>query len=222
MLLTRRLLTTALVGASLYKGRLPAAAELPIIFQADDRTFTFDLPPRWVPVTLPDKERDSTGHLISVRAQQADGLASVQAIVDGGFRGRKYGSALSDLGPLAQVADTLVSDALLNDDEAKSAAVYSAEKTGGFGGSSYYVVRYQVGAKPAVAKLAVLQQRLYCCTVRAEKPAKLSFFDDESQLRADMESIIDSYSASPVNAPCLDASSKGSVPAEGVCRVLRP
>lgn len=220
-LLTRRLLTAALVGATTLP-RQSFAAEGPILFEADDKSFTFELPPRWFPATPADKERESTGHLIAVRAGRSDQAATVQAIVDGGFRGRKYGSSLSDLGPIKTIADGLVTDSLLMDDEAKSAAVVSAEKSG-FGGSVYYIIRYQVGGKPAIAKLTVLQQRLYCVTVRATQPALPSFFDDEaSPLLADMDYIINSYSVVPVNYPCLDASSKGNVPAAGVCRVLRP
>ena len=52
-----------------------------------------------------------------------------------------------------------------------SAGVVSAEQLPAAGPAEYYVVRYQVGAKPAIAKLAVLQQRLYCLRVRAAKPA---------------------------------------------------
>ena len=174
-------------------------------------------------MTRPEQERVSEGHLISVFAQRADGSGSVQALVDGGFRGRRYGSALADLGPLDAIANQLVSDELLNDEAAKAASVVSAEKTASKG-SSYYLVRYQVGGKPAIAKLAIIQQRLYCLKVKATAPAPrpLAFFDEASALQSEMEAIADSYNAAAVNYPCLEQSNKGSVPAAGVCKILRP
>ena len=69
---------------------------------------------------------------------------------------------------------------------------------------------------------AVLQQRLYCIKARATKPAPTDFFDKESPLREELETITESYFASAVNSPCLTVSNAGSVPGEGVCKVLRP
>ena len=118
----------------------------------------------------------------------------MQALVDGGFKNRKYGSSLSDL-DLKEIADRLVGEELISDDDAKFASVVSSEKTGGLGGTSYYVIRYQVNNKPAIAKLAVLQQRLYC--IRHERRSRLKLtFDKESALREDLEAITESYFAS--------------------------
>lgn len=233
-MIARRLFVSAFISASsLVSHRLPAwSEEANIRFEADDQTFTFDLPSGWVGVTRPEQERASDEHLISVRAQRLDGAASLQAIVDGGTRGRRYGTSVKDLGPLEAIADRLVSDELLGDEQAKSASVVSAERRN-FRGVPYYVVRYQVGFKPAVAKLAIVQQRLYVLRVRATKPADASaFFADATAgtaagrggglLRAEMEGIAESYTAAPVNFPCLDQSNKLRVPAAGECRVLRP
>ena len=158
-----------------------AATEAGGRFEADDKTFSFELPPTWAGVTAPAQERASPNHLISVFAQQADGGASAQAIVDGGFRGRKYGTSVVELGELQPVAESLAADALINDDKAGTAAVLNSEKLSS-GGTTYYVVRYQVGNKPAIAKLAVLQNRLYVLRVRAAKPlaAVSSFFEEPS------------------------------------------
>ena len=226
--LTRRVLVSALVGSSAFSGRRAAVADSAagIRFQADDSSFDFELPAGWVGTTTPENERQS-GHLISVFAQSRDGTAGAQALVDGGFRNRKYGSSLSDLGSLKGIADRLAQEELLNEDDAKFASVVSAEQVGGLGGTSYYLVRYQLGysansARPAIAKLAVIQQRLYCIKVKAAKPAPLDFFEKESPLRSEMESLVESYRASAVDAACLQTSNAGKVPGVGVCRVLRP
>jgi hypothetical protein len=213
---SRRLVTAALVGA--LSRSPPTAADL--TFLSDDQTFSFELPPRWTGATRPDEERASSEHLISVRAQQVDGTATLQAVVDGGFRGRKYGSTLADLGPLEAIAQRLVRDELLNDVEAKSANVVSSEKVSMNG--RYYLVRYMVDFKPRIAKIAVVQQRLYCLRVFASQPAKSDFFDSGGAVLADMEAIAESYRAVAVNAPCLDVSDSGRVPAAGACRPLRP
>ena len=219
--LSRRALPQAWLGAL----AAPAvAAALPtdgIKFLADDMTFTFDLPPGWVGTTPPERERSSEGHLIAVNAQRRDGAAGVQAIVDGGFRGRRYGSSIRDLGQLEAVAQELVKEVLLADDSAALAGVISSERTA-FRGTTYYTVRYQVSNRPAIAKLTVLQQRLYCLKVITSKTAPATFFDEDSPLRDEMEAIVDSYGVVPVNAPCVDASDQGRVPDAGVCKVLRP
>ena len=99
----------------------------------------------------------------------------------------------------------------------------SIERTGGLGGTSYYVVRYQLGGRPAIAKLSVAQQRLYCIKIRAAKAEERpGFFEREGALRQDMEAIAASFSVVAVNGPCLAKSNKGSVPGVDVCKVLRP
>ena len=223
--LPRRLLLYAVAtgGAALHSRPSTAASDAGIRFQADDLSFGFELPQQWVPATAPDKERESRGHLISVCAQAVDGTASLQAIVDGGIKGRRYGSSIRDLGSLQAVAEQLVVEELLNDSAANFADVVSSERTGGLGSTLYYVVRYQVGARPAIAKLAVVQQRLYCIKVRATKVEKLDFFErDGGHLRSSMEAICQSFSIVAINAPCLVRSNAGSLPDGGICKVLRP
>ena len=92
------------------------------------------------------------------------------------------------------------------------------------GGTAFYEIRYQMSGRPAIAKLAVVQLRLYCLKVRASKVVEPAgaFFERESSLRSDMEAIADSFSVVAVNSPCLSTSNKGGVPADGVCKVLRP
>mmetsp|Transcript_33207 Transcript_33207/g.87293 ORF Transcript_33207/g.87293 Transcript_33207/m.87293 type:complete len:224 (-) Transcript_33207:231-902(-) len=221
MLLLRRLFVSAIVGGGALQRQQPsfAAPVTGVRFQADDHSFEFELPQRWVGVTSPDQERKSA-HLISVFAQDLDGLASVQALVDGGYRGREYGSSLSDLGTIEGIAGRLVQEELLNDDNAKLAAVVSSERVRGLGGTSYCLVRYQIGGKPAIAKLAVVQQRLYCLKVRAAKPGPAAFFEMSSALlvRSDMEALAESYRVSAVVPACLRASNSGTARSDGVCR----
>ena len=171
--LGRRLLVSGLLGGGCFTAtrRPGSASDVAALYEADDGSVAFALPQGWIGVTFPEQERASRGHLLSVRAQRLDGGASLQAVVDGGSRGRRYGDTLRDLGSLDDIAQGLVSNELFNDDDAKSAGVVSAEQLPAAGPAEYYVVRYQVGAKPAIAKLAVLQQRLYCLRVRAAKPA---------------------------------------------------
>ena len=85
------------------------------------------------------------------------------------------------------------------------------------------VVRYQVDAKPRIAKLAVVQQRLYCLRVRATAPAPSDSFDAKGAigLRAEMETIAESFGAFAVNLPCVAQSNSGRVPSEGTCRVTQ-
>ena len=118
-----------------------------IKFQADDLSFEFVLPQGWTPATPADQERAAPSHLIAVSAVQGGGgSATVRAVVEGGSRGRKYGTKLGDLGSLDETADRLVLKELLNDDAAKDAAITSKERTS-FKGSSYYVIKYAVGSK---------------------------------------------------------------------------
>ena len=121
------------------------------------------------------------------------------------------------------MAQRLLQEELLNDDSAKFASVVSSERTGGVGGTAYYVVRYQLGGRPAIAKLAVVQQRLYCIKVRATEEQLAGFFErEDGSLRADMEALIESYNVVAVNSPCLARSNAGGVPDEGMCKALRP
>ena len=48
---------------------LPALAEAPVQFEADDGSFAFLLPPGWVGTTRPDQERGNPAHLFDIRAQ---------------------------------------------------------------------------------------------------------------------------------------------------------
>ena len=87
------------------------------------------------------------------------------------------------------------------------------------------MVRYRVDARPAIAKLAIAQQRLYCLRVRAAKSEAADFFEEDAAtsggLRAEMEDLVESYVVAPVDAACLAQSDKGEAPA-AACRVLRP
>jgi hypothetical protein len=131
------------------------ALDAVIRFEADDASFSFALPSGWVGVTGPEQERASASHLIAVsaattvaRARRLGGAAVARAVVDGGARGRAYGSSVLQLGSLQGVASKLVSDELLNDAAAKSAVLLSTELLASDAGRpSYYVVRYLVDLK---------------------------------------------------------------------------
>jgi len=81
-------------------------------------------------------------------------------------------------------------------------------------------VYYQVGGKPAVAKLTILQQRLYCLKVKATKPAAPNFFEVKSLLRADMQVPVSSYDVLALSTTCLERSNQGSVQGDGACTTL--
>ena len=79
--------------------------------------------------------------------------------------------------------------------------------------------KFLVGSKPGIIKLAIAQDRLFYIKVKANKLVKkpLSFFDDASALRSDMEQLADSFVVRQIRPSCLKASNRGAVPAEGVC-----
>lgn len=199
-----------------------AAADDSARFEADDRSFFFSLPEGWVGVTAPGEERASSGHLIAVSAATTVATAKrlgsgavLRAVVDGGVRGRAYGSSLAALGPLRGVASELVSEELLNDAAATSAAVLDAEEVQRTSRSPpYYIVRYVVNFKPVIAKLTIVQDRLYCVKVRATEERSGSFFDEESALRQEMEAVVQSFRVAQISRRCVRESNQGSVPTD--------
>ncbi len=193
---------------------LPALAETPVQFEADDGSFAFSLPPGWVGTTLPAQERGNPAHLFDIRGKQQAGPGTVLAICDGGSRGRSYGKSVAALGTLDSVANAVVQDELLNDIAAKDAIVLAKETA-----ADSYVIKFLVGSKPGIIKLAIAQDRLFYIKVKANKLVKkpLSFFDDASALRSDMEQLADSFVVRQIRPACLKASNRGAVPAEGVC-----
>ena len=190
-----------------------AAQDEGIRFLADDASFRFALPPQWVGTTAPEQERSSAAHLIAVRAQRVDGSAGLQAIVDGGSRGRAYGRSLTALGTVDAIAERLVQEELLNDDTAASAEIVRKEQTA-LRGVAYCCVCYRVGGKPAMAKLAVVQDRLYCLKVRAAKPVAPDAFE-ASALQAQMARIVNSFEVAVISRACLGRSNAGGVGSEG-------
>ena len=226
---TRRRLLGSALAASMWCGSAAAAppdggaaADDSARFEADDRSFFFSLPEGWVGVTAPGEERASSGHLIAVSAATTVATAKrlgsgavLRAVVDGGVRGRAYGSSLAALGPLRGVASELVSEELLNDAAATSAAVLDAEEVQRTSRSPpYYIVRYVVNFKPVIAKLTIVQDRLYCVKVRATEERSGSFFDEESALRQEMEAVVQSFRVAQISRRCVRESNQGSVPTD--------
>ncbi len=194
--------------------QVPVQFEADGQFEADDGSFAFSLPPGWVGTTLPAQERGNPAHLFDIRAKQQAGPGTVLAVCDGGARGRSYGKSVAALGTLDSVANAVVQDELLNDIAAKDAIVLTKEAAG-----DSYVIKFLVGSKPGIIKLAIAQDRLFYIKVKANKLVKkpLSFFDDASALRFDMEQLADSFVVRQIRPTCLTASNRGEVPAEGVC-----
>ena len=226
---TRRRLLGSALAASMWCGSAAAAppdggaaADDSARFEADDRSFFFSLPEGWVGVTAPGEERASPGHLIAVSAATTVATAKrlgsgavLRAVVDGGVRGRAYGSSLAALGPLRGVASELVSEELLNDAAATSAAVLDAEEVQRTSRSPpYYIVRYVVNFKPVIAKLTIVQDRLYCVKVRATEERSGSFFDEESALRQEMEAVVQSFRVAQISRRCVRESNQGNVPTD--------
>ena len=160
------------------------------------------------------EERSNPAHLFDIRGKQQAGPGTVLAICDGGSRGRSYGKSVAALGTLDSVANAVVQDELLNDIAAKDAIVLAKEAAG-----DAYLIKFLVGSKPGIIKLAIAQDRLFYIKVKANKLVKkpLSFFDDASALRSDMEQLADSFVVRQIRPTCLKASNRGAVPAEGVC-----
>jgi hypothetical protein len=83
----------------------------------------------------------------------------------------------------------------------------------------YYVVRYLVGFKPAIAKLAIRDGRLYCVKVKSNEVSERPgvFFDEQTGLPREMEEIARSFRVASVNPVCLMQSNAGRVPIGGAC-----
>lgn len=234
----RRLLGYALAASAWESCCSPAAASPPdgdaaaddsARFEADDQSFFFSLPEGWVGLTAPEVERASSTHVIAVSAattvttaKRLGSGAVLRAVVDGGVHGRAYGTSLAALGPLRGVASGLVSEELLSDAAAKSAAVVGVEEVQRTSRSpSYYIVRYVVDFKPVIAKLTIVQDRLYYVKVRATAECSGSFFDEESALLQDMEAIVRSFRVAPISRRCVRESNQGRMPIDSgrACRI---
>eukprot|EP00967_Tisochrysis_lutea_P041388 scaffold49724_cov31-Tisochrysis_lutea.AAC.1 len=189
----------------------PQAQEDRVTFRADDLSFEFKLPSGWVGGTPVSEERASPSHIIAVSAQKPGTTASLRAVVEGGSRGRNYGRSLADLGSVSEVAGRLVSDELFKDDDAKDAVMIDYEQVG-------YSL-YLVGFKPAIAKLAICDGRLYYVKVKTNTVSGRAtvFFNEPDQLANDMEEIIRSFHVAKMNPICLAQSNAGKVPVERSC-----
>ena len=76
--------------------------------------------------------------------------------------------------------------------------------------------------QPTIAKLSVIQNRLYYIKVKANRVAPTAFFDQPSVLRDDMEAIAESFNSFPINFRCLEQSNKGVAPPPEICSTLKP
>jgi hypothetical protein len=175
---------------------LPAPA-----FQADDKSFDFELPPSWKLQAEPP--RADPAHLFRVVATRSDGVAQLEMTVDA-IEGKK---GLSSLGSLDSVAQKLLTS------QPQPATLIAATKAAGNGffAAGTYEFRYRVGpdAHSRVLKIALQQERLY--TLAVDLPAEPS-----EAVASEVDSIVGSWKAFPINAGCLRQSNRGTVMA-GVC-----
>jgi hypothetical protein len=83
----------------------------------------------------------------------------------------------------------------------------------------YYVVRYLVGFKPVIAKLAICDGRLYCVKVKTNEVIERAadFFDEPTALPREMEGIARSFRVAALNPICLAQSNAGWTPIGGSC-----
>ncbi len=181
---------------------LPLLVPLPTpAFQSDDKSFDFALPPSWKLDAAPP--RGDPSHLFCVRAARSDGVAQLEMTVDADS-GPKGG--ISALGSVDTLGLSLLSS------QPQPAKLVSASKVPGSApfAAGTYELRYAIGAsQQRVVKLARAQQRLFKLAVAL--PAEPS-----DEVRAEVESILQSWKAFPVNAGCLSQSNRGAV-LPGVC-----
>ena len=190
---------------------LSTPADDNIFFQSDDKSFDISLPPTWTLQAEP-APRANPQHLFYVRASRNDGAAKLEMTCDF-MEGAKN---LDTLGTVTKVAQKYLSA------QPQPATLVSANKVPGNGmfALGTYDFRYLVGAaggdgtgssgySSKVIKLALRQERLYQLSVTL--PA-----EPTEPLRSEVDAIVDSWKAFPLNAGCLRASNKGSI-FPGVC-----
>ena len=181
---------------------LNVAPALADAFQADDKSFDLSLPAAW---SFDDEDaRRPPPELFRLTA--ARGGSSVRIVVTVTLG--KYGKSLAELGS----AEAAVARVLLPNE-----ALESAERVPGkVRGSSYYLGRYTDGARRGIVKLGVQQDRLYALRAVAEA-RELSNGASGASLQADIDTIVSSFSAFPINFICMGQSNAGKVPVAGSC-----
>ena len=187
---------------------LPSRASASAI-QADDKSFDFVLPDgTWRTSGL---RRGEPPQLFLQTAQRVDGQARLEVAVSfatGSDWGLKFQpKKLSDLGSVEVVG------ARLQAQDASSAKLLRAEKTSGGGlfAVTCYEYRFELaqGGRQAV-KLALQQGRLYRLTITCEPTAP-------DALLSEVDGIVGSFRAFPLNAGCLSQSNRGEKALPGVC-----
>ena len=132
---------------------------------------------------------EAYGRRAVVTARRAGGGAAASATVDlGGF-----GNRLAEYATLDEAADSMAS-ALPR----SARLLHASARTSRAGVPTYYELRYRDGARALDIKLGVRQSRLYTLAVERSDADDASAIGAE--LRAEAQSIFDSFAAYPVSS----------------------
>ena len=191
--------TSALFAALPSMRPRPAVA---VFYQAEDKSWDVTFPDTWTVEGV--QPRNDPMHFMHVAATRPDfSAAKVDIFVD-----KVKFKSLKDLGQLNTVANQFQ---LKQPQPATLVDAVNVPRPGPFSTSSYKF-RYTTnnGATLTAVKVAVKQERLY--QLVASLPAQAP-----TSLQEEVQSIVDSFKAFPLNAGCLAQSNRGGVILPGVC-----
>ena len=177
----------------------PLTGDSKASWQSDDKSFDFSVPAGW---TVKEEPRGSAGHLISASASRDAGGAELEAVCDLG----KFGKSLGEYGTVEKAAERLLAE---QPGGGKTELLSATKVPGAIKGSFYYLYTYTAGGKACVTKQSVQQGRRYQLTLRND-PAK-------GAAQQEVDAIVASFNAFPVNFICLGQSNKGDAPVDGSC-----
>ena len=190
-----------LAAASVLRQPPPAFAAAAMSFvQADDKSFDFRLPSAWRLDPAPPRS-EFPERLLHVRAARDDARLDVTVSF------AKPGvSSLKDLGSIDKVAQSCLSRL------PSSATLASAEKLPrpDLFSAGMYEFRFRTADGRVVQRVALQQGRLY--ELSATLPA-----DAPEPLQQEVDEVVASFKAFPLNIGCLQASNRGGSLVPGVC-----
>lgn len=165
-------------------------------YQSDDKSWDLSLPAGW---RLDEKmavRGEFPEHIYHVRAARSDGSAALDVLVD------KTKAPLKELGADAETVGRAFG--------AGAQLASASLEPGAVKGSSYYEFSYTNGAGRRRLKLGLQQNRLYSLSVSTQGSAT-------ADVRSEVEQIVASFKAFPVNIICIGQSNGGTIPAPGSC-----
>ena len=177
----------------------PLTGDSKASWQSDDKSFDFSVPAGW---TVKEEPRGSAGHLISASASRDAGGAELEVVCDLG----KFGKSLAEYGTVEKAAERLLAE---QPGGGKTELLSATKVPCAIKGSFYYLYTYTAGGKACVTKQSVQQGRRYQLTLRND-PAK-------GAAQQEVDAIVASFNAFPVNFICLGQSNKGDAPVDGSC-----